>query len=97
MTGSFSELLDADGRCFELRRPRLRVHGINGQFVSRHLIGEMQCHESEARAQTRIKSHRGYNRPAPRHHPHHFPFLEAVASAILGREIECLAAAQRRA
>src|ERR1043165_9813359 len=89
-------LFDADGGGFEFRGARLRVGGVNGQFVGGNLIVEMNVHEGEAGTQPGIESHGSDNGATTGGDTNLFPFVETVARAVLRAQIESLGAAKRR-
>src|SRR5947207_110748 len=87
---------DADGSRFELRGSRLRIGGVDSELVGGYLVVVMDRHEGQAGPQTGIEPHGSEHRAAPRADAHSVPLAESIARGVFRREINRLAAAQRR-
>ncbi len=59
------QLLDPDGGGFELGRPRLRVPRLDGERVDVGLVGEVERHEGETLAESRVDPDRRFERASP--------------------------------
>src|SRR5690349_24998618 len=68
--GSGSQPLDADRGGLELGRPGFRISGVDGENARRHVVGEMQCHEREARTQALVEPDGHLDGAATRSHTH---------------------------
>ena len=81
----------------ELRRAGLRVGGVDRQHVRLHLVGEVQRHEREARAAaTRSMRTGATTLPRADDTRTRSPSVTPSSVGVGGRQLELLAAAQRR-
>ena len=91
------EPVDADRGRLELRGAGLRVGGVDRQLVHVHLVGEVERHEREPRPQRVVDPHRRLDRAAPRRDADDLALADLEPLGVLGRELERLAAVERRA
>ena len=84
------------GRRFELGGSGFWIGCVDRQHVGRDVIVEVRRHEDQACAQAVVDPDRRRNRPAPRAHAYALALANAVACGIFGRNVETLAAPQRR-
>src|SRR5262249_40351305 len=95
--GSDPQLLDADRRGLELGRARLGIGGVDRQQIGRHVVGEVQGHEREPRAQALVAAEGPLAGAPARPHADHLALAKAIAIGVFRRDVEALAAAERRA
>ena len=71
--------------------------GVNREVIGGDLFGEVERHEREPGRGYPVDPRRRPHRPASRGHEHDLSVLDPEPLSVLGREIERLAAVQRRA
>ena len=90
------ELLDPDRRRLELGRAGLRVGRVDRQQVRRDVVLEVERHERQPGPQRLVDPDRRLDLAAPRDDPDALALGQAVGRGVLGRDVERLAAPQRR-
>src|SRR5499427_1594678 len=88
--------LDPDRRGLELGRAGLGIGRVDREQIRGHVVGEVQGHEREPRAQALVEADGHLDRAPARPHADHFAVAEPVAIGVLGREIEAFAPTEWR-
>src|SRR5262252_2046457 len=87
--------LDTDRRGLELRRAGLGIGRVDREQIRGHVVGEVQRHEREPRAQALIETDGHIDSAPPRTHANDVAVAKAVTVGVLRRYVEGLAATQR--
>ncbi len=90
------DLVHPDRRRLELGRAADRIGGVDREHVRVDLVGEVERHEAEAGPQRAVDVHRRLDRSAARRDAHDLALLDQQPVGVLRRQVERLAAVQRR-